>query len=69
MANYRLPASVPQNTFAYGGQWRVGGQEVVAGKGATLRLHFHAKNVYVVLGGHGTVQALDRRQADAERCT
>jgi cytochrome c biogenesis protein CcdA/thiol-disulfide isomerase/thioredoxin len=64
VANYRLPVSVPQNTFAYGGEWRVGGEEVVAGKGATLRLHFNAKNVYVVLGGHGTVQALiDGKQA------
>jgi cytochrome c biogenesis protein CcdA/thiol-disulfide isomerase/thioredoxin len=57
-ANYKLPAGVPQNTFAYGGEWRIGGQEVIAGKGAKLRLHFHAKNVYVVLGGHGTVRAL-----------
>jgi thiol-disulfide isomerase/thioredoxin len=57
-ANYKLPAAVPQNTFAYGGEWRIGGQEVIAGKGAKLRLHFHAKNVYVVLGGHGTVRAL-----------
>jgi cytochrome c biogenesis protein CcdA/thiol-disulfide isomerase/thioredoxin len=57
-STYRLPASVPQNTFAYGGQWHVGGQQVIAGKGASLRLHFHAKNVYVVLGGHGTVRAL-----------
>ncbi len=57
-ANYKLPASIAQNTFAYGGQWRVGAQEAVAGRNATLRLHFHAKNVYVVLGGHGTVQAL-----------
>ncbi len=57
-ANYKLPVSVPQNTFAYGGEWRIGGQEVIAGKGAKLRLHFHAKNVYVVLGGHGTVRAL-----------
>jgi cytochrome c biogenesis protein CcdA/thiol-disulfide isomerase/thioredoxin len=57
-ANYKLPAAVPQNTFAYGGEWRIGGQEVIAGKGAKLRLHFHAKNVYVVLGGHGSVRAL-----------
>ena len=58
VANYPLPSKVQQNTFAYGGQWRVGAQKVVAGKGATLRLHFHAKNVYVVLGGRGTVRAL-----------
>jgi cytochrome c biogenesis protein CcdA/thiol-disulfide isomerase/thioredoxin len=57
-ANYRLPANVAQNTFAYGGEWRVGGQQAVAGAGATLRLHFHAKDVYIVLGGRGTVRAL-----------
>jgi cytochrome c biogenesis protein CcdA/thiol-disulfide isomerase/thioredoxin len=57
-ANYDLPVTVPQNAFGYGGGWRVGAQEVVAGNNATLRLHFHAKNVYVVLGGRGTVQAL-----------
>jgi hypothetical protein len=49
---------VAQNTFAYGGEWRVGGQQAVAGAGATLRLHFHAKDVYIVLGGRGTVRAL-----------
>jgi thiol-disulfide isomerase/thioredoxin len=57
VGSYRLPQSVPQNTFAYGGQWRVGPQQVVAGRDASLLLHFHAKDVYVVLGGHGTVRA------------
>jgi cytochrome c biogenesis protein CcdA/thiol-disulfide isomerase/thioredoxin len=56
-ANYLLPDDLPQNTLAYGGEWRVGAQEVVAGQEASLRLHFHAKDVYVVLGGHGTVRA------------
>ena len=31
---------------------------VIAGKDARLRLHFHARFVYVVLGGRGTAQAL-----------
>jgi hypothetical protein len=56
-ANYKLPGELPQNTLAYGGSWRVGAERIVAGKDASLRLHFHAKNVYIVLGGHGTVRA------------
>jgi thiol-disulfide isomerase/thioredoxin len=56
VANYKLPDTLQSNTIAYGGQWRVGSQAAVAGKDASLRLHFEAKNVYIVLGGHGTVQ-------------
>ncbi len=58
LAQYTLPSSVPDNGVAYGGQWNVGGQTAVAGKGARLRLRFQAKDVYIVLGGKGTVQAL-----------
>ena len=57
----RLPVAgdrCRRTTLAYGGQWRVGAQQIVAGPGARLRLHFHAKNVYIVLGGRGTVKAL-----------
>ncbi len=57
-ATYKLPSDLPQNTLAYGGRWRVGGERIVALQNASLRLHFHAKNVYIVLGGHGTVRAL-----------
>ena len=34
----------------------MGAQHIVAGPGASLRLHFYAKDVYIVLGGKGTVQ-------------
>jgi cytochrome c biogenesis protein CcdA/thiol-disulfide isomerase/thioredoxin len=57
-ATYKLPSDLPQNTLAYGGRWRVGGERIVALRNASLRLHFHAKDVYIVLGGHGTVRAL-----------
>jgi cytochrome c biogenesis protein CcdA/thiol-disulfide isomerase/thioredoxin len=57
-ATYRLPSDLPQNTLAYGGRWRVGGERIVALKNASLRFHFHAKDVYIVLGGRGTVRAL-----------
>jgi cytochrome c biogenesis protein CcdA/thiol-disulfide isomerase/thioredoxin len=57
-AIYLPAATLPQDDLTYGGTWTIGPQEVVAGPGALLRLHFHANNVYVVLGGRGTVRAL-----------
>jgi cytochrome c biogenesis protein CcdA/thiol-disulfide isomerase/thioredoxin len=50
---YRLPRAVPLNKLAYGGSWRVERQKIIAGRSARLRLHFLAKNVYLVLGGNG----------------
>jgi cytochrome c biogenesis protein CcdA/thiol-disulfide isomerase/thioredoxin len=56
--DYLLPSSLPVNTLAYGGEWTVGPERIVAGRNASLRLHFQAKDVYVVLGGRGTVREL-----------
>ncbi len=58
LAAYTYPSDVPQSTLALGGRWRITGEEAVAGDAASLRLHFHAKNVYLVLGGRGTVGVL-----------
>ena len=58
MAVYEPAVALPQDDLTYGGSWNVGSQAIVAGPGAFLRLHFHAKDVYVVLGGRGTVTAL-----------
>ena len=68
-ANYAFPSSLLANTLAYDGSWRVGAQAITAGKNARLRLHFEASNVYIVMGGHGTVQVVRERQADRARCT
>ena len=57
-ATYSFPPSLAQNDFAYSGTWRVGAQQAVAGANARLRLHFHAEDVYLVLGGRGTVTSL-----------
>jgi cytochrome c biogenesis protein CcdA/thiol-disulfide isomerase/thioredoxin len=46
---------VPLNSLAYSGKWTVEGERIVAGTGAGLTLHFRARDVYLVLGGHGTV--------------
>jgi hypothetical protein len=63
MTSYRLPRSLGQNELAYGGNWRVDAERITSGKGAALRFHFVAKNVYLVLGGKGRVRVLvDGRQ-------
>jgi cytochrome c biogenesis protein CcdA/thiol-disulfide isomerase/thioredoxin len=56
LSTYRLPKALPQNELAYGGMWKVGSERIVAGRGATLQLHFHAEKIYLVLGGRGRVQ-------------
>src|SRR5581483_8694927 len=57
-APYTLPRMLPVNTLAYGGQWRGGAEGIAGGRGARIRLHFEASDVYIVLGGRGEVQAL-----------
>ena len=52
---YQPALSVPQNAFSYSGSWRVEAQRIIAVEKAKLTLHFHAKDVYVVLGGRGRV--------------
>ena len=54
-AAYRLPQSVSKDSFAYAGEWTVQGERAVAGKNARLRLRFLARNVHLVLTGHGVV--------------
>ena len=49
-ATYTIPQVVPLNAVAYGGRWLVGRERIVAGEGARLRLSYHARNVYLVLG-------------------
>jgi cytochrome c biogenesis protein CcdA/thiol-disulfide isomerase/thioredoxin len=55
---YRFDGPLDENQLAYDGIWKIGAQQVTPGAGASLRLHFHAEDVYIVLGGHGTVQEL-----------
>jgi cytochrome c biogenesis protein CcdA/thiol-disulfide isomerase/thioredoxin len=60
-ANYRLPADLAQNTFGLGGRWTVEAERIIAGRAARLRLAFHARRVFLVLGsigGPGSVTVL-----------
>jgi cytochrome c biogenesis protein CcdA/thiol-disulfide isomerase/thioredoxin len=57
-AGYRFPKTLPLNDLAYAGRWRVERERIVAGRGARLRLHFLAQNVYLVLSGRGRMEVL-----------
>jgi cytochrome c biogenesis protein CcdA/thiol-disulfide isomerase/thioredoxin len=70
---YTFARKLFANAFSYDGTWRVGAEKITAVKDARLQLDFQAKDVYLVLGGKGTVQVLiDGKQTktlrvDAER--
>ncbi len=70
---YRYASSLPANEYSYDGMWQVGADKIVARKDARLRLDYTAKDVYIVLGGHGTVAvSIDGRptktmRVDAEK--
>lgn len=56
VGRYAAPADVAQNAWALSGRWRLGPEHSTAGPGgAELLLHFHAKDVYLVMGGRGRV--------------
>jgi cytochrome c biogenesis protein CcdA/thiol-disulfide isomerase/thioredoxin len=66
--DYRLPTSLPRDHWAYGGTWTVASERAIAGDGARLELHFHARKVHLVLGGHGYVGVgLDGKSRGAVR--
>jgi thiol-disulfide isomerase/thioredoxin len=55
---YELPGFVPEDSLAFGGEWRIEHERAVAGTDARLRLHFRGEEVFLVLtpeSGPGTV--------------
>jgi hypothetical protein len=58
LARYSFPESLAQDQLSYSGQWRVEDERIVAGADARLRMHYRAKQVYLVLGGKGKVDVL-----------
>ena len=55
-AAYHFPRTLPLGAMGLSGTWTVHAQEATAGRGAELELGFLAKDVYLVLGGTGTVE-------------
>ncbi|HEU5385552.1 MAG TPA: cytochrome c biogenesis protein CcdA [Streptosporangiaceae bacterium] len=49
------PATLPANSFTLSGAWTIGQESITAGQGAGITLSFHAANVYLDVGGTGTL--------------
>jgi cytochrome c biogenesis protein CcdA/thiol-disulfide isomerase/thioredoxin len=56
-SRYVLPRGLAPDELAFGGTWDVQANQATAGADAVLQLHYSAKDVYLVLSGHGTVTA------------
>jgi Thioredoxin like C-terminal domain len=54
-ATYQFPASPPIGGLGLAGTWTERAEEATAGNNAQLELEFLAHDVYLVLGGTGTV--------------
>jgi cytochrome c biogenesis protein CcdA/thiol-disulfide isomerase/thioredoxin len=54
-AVYRFPASLPIGGMGLSGTWTEHAQEATSGQGAEIELGFLAQDVYLVLGGSGTI--------------
>jgi cytochrome c biogenesis protein CcdA/thiol-disulfide isomerase/thioredoxin len=53
-ANFSFPAALPNDTFALQGPWSLDYQGATADSdGSSIELNYHAKNVYIVVGGSG----------------
>ena len=60
--DYQGPSSVPPDSFAFNGVWTDHSEEATAGAKAEITLSFTANDVYLVMGGTGTVDvSLDGR--------
>jgi thiol-disulfide isomerase/thioredoxin len=55
-ATYHFPRVTFPDSLAYAGRLTVEKQRIVAGRGAGLRLQFHARQVNLVLGGAGQLR-------------
>jgi cytochrome c biogenesis protein CcdA/thiol-disulfide isomerase/thioredoxin len=56
--DYKPPARLPLSAVTYAGLWNVMPEQMVSGLGAAIRLHYQARDVYIVLGGKGRVRTL-----------
>ena len=54
---FEYPSTVPPDEFALSGAWTVGDESLMSGSAAGIRLSFQAKDVYLDVGGTGTVAA------------
>jgi cytochrome c biogenesis protein CcdA/thiol-disulfide isomerase/thioredoxin len=56
--SYEFPPSLGGNQFALAGTWSESSEELTAGAGARIELHYTASDVYLDTGGTGTITAV-----------
>ena len=54
---YQYPAAVPADQYALSGQWSADDESITAKSDAAIRLNFDASDVYLDIGGVGTITA------------
>jgi hypothetical protein len=54
---YRYPAAIPNNEYALSGEWFTSDESATAGRAAEVRLEYFAADVYLDVGGTGTITA------------
>ena len=54
-AQYEFPSTLYPSELAFSGTWTVGPQSITAGANARSELDFSADDVYLVIGGSGTL--------------
>ncbi len=54
---FSYPAAVDEDTFALTGTWTIGSQNLIALDGAGIRLNYDAAEIYLDVGGTGTITA------------
>jgi cytochrome c biogenesis protein CcdA/thiol-disulfide isomerase/thioredoxin len=52
---FTAPARLPANSFGLAGSWTVAPQSITAGNGAEIKLAYNASDVYLDVGGTGTL--------------
>jgi len=61
-AVFDYPAQLPSDAFALRGHWTLDFQDATAADdGATIALNYHARNVYLVVGGYRNPHRDERR--------
>ena len=55
-ATFSYPPTLPPSTFALSGRWSLDNDGATADSDdSSVKLNYHAKNVYLVVGGSGTL--------------
>ena len=54
---FRVPPGLPDNAFALAGTWSVSAESLTANANASITLNFDAEDIYLDVGGTGTVTA------------